>query len=285
MRTSARLFHAITVKDYEFTPGAGRRSAEYYEESTRRFVKRFGGHLDVRGKDVLDVGCGTGDMAAVLARDGAAHVVGVDVNLAPEEPDRIRERYGDEVAGRVELIRTTGDLSSVGDRTFDLVVSKEALEHYADPETFIPLMAERVKPGGSLVIGFGPLWKAFDGGHIDFMTKVPWAHLVFPEDVIMAERRRFRPQEHATHFGEILGGLNKMTLERFETIMAGTGLEQTYVKHNAGDHPAVRAMHRIARVRPLREYFTNNVYGIWTRPSPDADRPPAGRAQSPPAGG
>ena len=192
MRVSGRLFHAITIKDYTDNPSAVRRGADYYEQSALRFIDRFDGHLDVRGKDVLDVGCGTGDAAAVFARAGAAHVVGVDLNVEPEDAIRVRERYGDDVAARVELIRTNGDLSLLGSRTFDLVVSKEALEHYADPETFVPLMAERVRPGGSLVIGFGPLWKAFDGGHIDFMTKVPWAHLLFPENIIMAERRRFR---------------------------------------------------------------------------------------------
>ena len=56
-----------------------------------------------------------------------------------------------------------------------------------------------------------------------------------------------------------------MTLRRFEAIIGGIGSKETYVKRNAGGHPAVRAMDVLARVRPLREYFTNNVYGIWTK--------------------
>jgi SAM-dependent methyltransferase len=267
VRPSARLFHAITVKDYTWTPGEGRRSPDWYQDSTRRFLDRFEGRVDVRGKSVLDVGCGTGDMAAILAREGAARVVGIDLNLEPGEHENLVERYGQDVAARVELVRTTGDMHELGDEQFDLVFSKEAMEHYDDPEGFVPLMVRRVRPGGSLVIGFGPLWRSFDGGHMGYMTRMPWAHLLFPEDVIMAERRRFRPEEQATHFGEILGGLNKMTLKRFEQIMAATGLRPEYVRHNAGDHPAVRAMDKLARVRPLREYFTNNVYGIWTGPA------------------
>ncbi|MEA2125910.1 MAG: hypothetical protein QOI80_2692 [Solirubrobacteraceae bacterium] len=267
MRPAARLFHALTVKDHTWTPGEGRRSADWYEESTQRFLARLEGRVDVNGKTVLDVGCGTGDMAAILARMGAARVVGTDLHVDPGEPAQLAARYGADVAERVELVQTEGDMHELGDEEFDLVFSKEAMEHYGDPEGFVPMMVRRVKPGGSLVIGFGPLWKSFDGGHMGYMTRFPWAHLLFPEDVIMAERRRFRPEEDATHFGEIMGGLNKMTLARFEAIMAGTGLRPEFVKHNAGDHPAVRAMDKVARVRPLREYFTNNVYGIWTRPA------------------
>jgi len=58
-------------------------------------------------------------------------------------------------------------------------------------------MKQYLKQDGLLVIGFSPLWKAPYGGHIRFMTKLPWAHLIFPEEVIMAERRRFRPDEEA----------------------------------------------------------------------------------------
>lgn len=228
-------------------------------------MQRFDGRLDVRGKDILDVGCGTCDMAAVLAGDGAARVVGIDIDIPTNVMQYLTERYGPAVADKTEFIQTSGDLHELEGRQFDLVFSKEAMEHYDDPEHFVPLMAQTVKPGGSLVIGFGPLWKAFDGGHMGFITKVPWAHLMFPDRVIMAERRRFRPEEPATQFGEILGGLNKMTLQRFETIMASTGLTPESVKTNAGEHPAVKAMDKIARIKPLREYFTNNVYGIWTK--------------------
>jgi len=43
------------------------------------------------------------------------------------------------------------------------------------------------------------------------MTPLPWAHLLFPESVIMNERKRFRPDENANKFEEVKGGLNKMT--------------------------------------------------------------------------
>ena len=261
MPLSRSIFHAITVKGYTWTPSDTRRDPEVDERSAERFLARFGDRLDFRGNEILDVGCDAGDLAAVLARDGARHVTGIELHTVDENHRVLAERYGSTVADRVELLRTSGDMEELGDRQFDLVFSKEAMEHYADPESFVPQMARRVRPGGAMVIGFGPLWKAFDGGHMDYMTKVPWAHLIFPERVIMAERRRFRPEEHAERFEDIRGGLNKMTLERFEAIMASSGFTPEFVK-------------------PLREHFTNNVWGIWRNPapvqSPDRADSPAG---------
>ncbi len=263
---AARAFHLISVKDYTWKPDDGVRSPDWYEQSAQRFLGRLEGHADFRGKTVLDIGCGFGEMAAILARDGAARVVGIDINVPAGADAALVERYGDEALQRVELVETAGDLHELGDEQFDVVLSKESMEHYPDPETFVPLIASRVRPGGILVIGFGPLWKAFDGGHIRYMTKVPWAHLIFPENVIMAERRRFRPEENATRFSEIRGGLNKITLRRFEAIISSTGFEPVFVKYNAGDHPAVAAMDKLAKIPPLREYFTRNVYGVWAKP-------------------
>jgi SAM-dependent methyltransferase len=147
-----------------------------------------------------------------LVRRGAQRVVGADIggekalrNLAQERP---------EIQQRVEILKTHGTLRELGDERFDLVFSKDSFEHFSDPERVVEAMVGAVRPGGQLVIGFGPLWKGPTGGHIDFVTKLPWAHLLFPEPVIMAERRRFRPDEGARRFEEIKGGLTRMTLDR-----------------------------------------------------------------------
>jgi hypothetical protein len=85
--------------------------------------------------------------------------------------------------------------------------------------------------------------------------------------VIMAERRRFHPQENARRCEEIRGGLNRMTLDRFEGIMATTGLERRYFATNVSENRVVRGMKLAAAIPPLREYFTANVYSIWQMPS------------------
>ena len=233
----------------------------YDAESTRRFFDRFDGRLDVAGRTVLEVGCGRGAACAEAARRGATRVVGVDLDVAQQTRDLVAA--DPELAGRVELVATDGSLDELGTERFDVVLSKDSFEHYAEPESFVFKLVARLAPGGVLAIGFGPLWRSPQGGHLEFMTRLPWAHLLFPEEVVLGERRRFRPDEHARSYEEVRGGLNRMTLSRFRRIMESTGLERVYFATNAGAHPAVRAMGLLSRVPPLREYFTTNVYGIW----------------------
>ena len=183
-----------------------------------------------------------------------------------------------QLASRVELVRTDGSLDELGSETFDLVLSKDSFEHYVEPESFVFTISRFLKPSALLAIGCGPLWRSPTGGHIEFMTPMPWAHLVFPEDVIMRERRRFRPAEDARSFEEIRGGLNRMTLGRFKAIMRSTALECVFFDTNVGENPVVRAMNVVAAVPPLRELFTTNVYGIWRKSAAaTADAPTATR--------
>src|SRR5574340_1074504 len=71
------------------------------------------------GKDVLDVGCGEGDGAALLAAR-ARRVVGVDIDAATVA--HAAEKYGGE---RLEF--RVGDCASLpfGDAEFEVVVSFE----------------------------------------------------------------------------------------------------------------------------------------------------------------
>ncbi len=126
-------------------------------------------------------------------------------------------------------------------------------------------MAERLVDGGLLAIGFGPLWKAPYGGHID--VRVPWVHLVFPEEVIFDEFRRTRPPGYTARTFEEGTGVNRMTLARFRAVMEASGLEQRRLDTNVGTSRAFKGMRAIQRVPGLREYGTQNAYGIWRRPA------------------
>ena len=104
-----------------------------------RFAARY-----ARGMDVLDVACGEGYGSASLLAGGARSVVGVDVSQ--ETVDHARDKYG--VDARV------GDAESlpVADKSFDLVVSFETIEHVQHPHVFIAECARVLKPGGLLIV-------------------------------------------------------------------------------------------------------------------------------------
>ncbi|HEX2087539.1 MAG TPA: class I SAM-dependent methyltransferase [Solirubrobacteraceae bacterium] len=229
--------------------------------SAERFLERLPAPVPLEGADVLDVGCGTGNLCVLAVRRGARSATGVDYN--PLEIDLGRRMIAAETpdaAERVELV-VGADLSPLGDRDFDVIVSKDSFEHYQQPEEMFAAMEGRLRPGGHLAIGFGPLWNAPYGPHLD--TRLPWVHHLFPERLLLEEWNALRPGKHATRLEDT--GVNRMTLARFERMVEATRLTRVGYARNVSDHPAVRAMDALSRVRPLRELMVTNVYGVWRR--------------------
>jgi SAM-dependent methyltransferase len=244
--------------------------------STERFFARLPDDLVLEGRSVIDYGCGDGAGAIWAAQRGASRVLGVDVADVSFAREQTREHFP-ELADRVEF-RQIADPSDLDGERFDVVLSKNTFEHVDDPHGYVASMRSVLADGGDVVIGFSPLWKSPWGGHIDYMTRFPWAHLIFPERVIMAERRRFRPDEEATRFEEVKGGLNRMMLARFESVMQSSGLEPRHLIVNASAKTRSRVrrsllacMRGLSRVPGLREYFAFSVHSVWRLPEPAQD--------------
>ena len=267
------LFHAVctepdSVELLADDPEAyGRAGAEQDE----RFFARLP-DLRVEGLSVLDYGCGLGQTCAALAKRGARRVLGVEIQDVTDARTYI-DRVHPEVSERIEF-RQIAAAEELGDERFDVVLSKNTFEHVADPAGYVADMTSLLAPGGQLVIGFGPFWKSPYGGHLDFMTKLPWSHLIFPEAVILRERKRYRPNEDPSRFEEVTGGLNRMRPVTFDAIMRNAGLRPIHYRINHNDRPIARALNVLSRLPWIGEYFTFSVHSIWTAGS-DADRPRA----------
>ncbi|MEA2412689.1 MAG: hypothetical protein QOC77_3250 [Thermoleophilaceae bacterium] len=263
-----RLFRAICKKPdpaeltVEFQTGDRWESNLAADE---RFLSRLPADLSFEGKSVLDYGTGTGQTCIIAAKRGARRALGVDLQTVGVATKQLSERYP-ELAGRVEY-RQIESAADLGDERFDLVLSKNTMEHVSDPEGYVAGMARLLAPGGQLVIGFSPLWKSPYGAHIHHMTRFPWAHLLFPEELVLRERRRYRPDEDPERYEDIKGGLNRMTLARFREVMGGSGLEQTYFEVNRNDRPVAKVLDAFSRLPGLREYFAFSVHSMWRRPA------------------
>ncbi|GAA4611347.1 hypothetical protein GCM10023108_03260 [Saccharopolyspora hordei] len=98
----------------------------------------------VRGKRVLDLACGEGYGAALLAAEGA-EVVGVDID--PDTVEHATHRYGGrDVTFQVGSI-TDPDLLA-DEKPFDVVVCFEAIEHVEDHDAVLRLVKSRLAQGG-----------------------------------------------------------------------------------------------------------------------------------------
>jgi len=257
------IFHLLCVKD-DVKPES--YIEDYFEESfneTEDLFYHFGNKVNLKQKKVLDIGCGYGSSCIYMALHGAAKVVGIDI-----DEDRInyaKSKLGNDYPNLSSFVdfRQAG---SIIDEKFDIVISKDSFMHYADPENFVTNIKQYLNQDSIIVIVFGPLWKAPYGGQIAYMTKVPWAHLLFPESVIMRERKRFRPNEDATSFEQVKGSLNKMTFRRYMNIIKENGLEVEYFKTNLtrrNSRAKFTTLFNFLRKIPFcQEFFTQNVYSI-----------------------
>lgn len=111
-------------------------------------VARVLAGLDLRGKTVIDIGCGAGGATISLVRDhGALTVIGVDVEEALCAAARERAaNFG--VTTQVEIWKVRPGPLPVPDRSVDMVFSKDSIVHIADKEGLAADVFRVLKPGG-----------------------------------------------------------------------------------------------------------------------------------------
>lgn len=144
------------------------RNPEQRLEYAHRFVRIAAGGADIdgearfvdaladRGSQVLDAGCGTGRVAAALARAGH-HAVGVDVD--PTLVGKGREFYPDLPLAQLDLLELTP--AALADRglptSYDVVVCAGNVMVFVAEGTegrVLGRLAGVLRPGGRVALGF-----------------------------------------------------------------------------------------------------------------------------------
>ena len=106
---------------------------------------------DIRGCEVLDVGCGLGAIDELLITQyGATSVVGIDVDPALLEGLRARvERAG--LAGRIRGVKVEPGRLPFADASFDLVFSKDSLVQIPGKPALFADILRVLRPGGRFI--------------------------------------------------------------------------------------------------------------------------------------
>jgi len=110
------------------------------------------------------------------------------------------------------------------DASFDAVLSTNVFEHVMDLDLAFREIRRVLRPGGSLLTRFGPLFYSPHGYHLYWACQVPYAHLLFGLDTIGAIRSarggsRVRPRSWQDL------GLNGKRFDEYRGSVAGAGLE------------------------------------------------------------
>jgi ubiquinone/menaquinone biosynthesis C-methylase UbiE len=111
-------------------------------------LRRGGG--DLKGKVMLDVGCGTGRFLLALGQE-AIRAVGIDRDVA--RLDFARSHTPAEMAQRVEWVEGDAAALPFPDETFDLVLENTLLCFCNNPASVIREMARVCHPGGRILLG------------------------------------------------------------------------------------------------------------------------------------
>jgi ubiquinone/menaquinone biosynthesis C-methylase UbiE len=199
---------------------------------------------DVVGKDVVELGCGTGYFGAWLKRAGARRVVGVDLTPAQLETAR---RMDDEFGLGLEFLEENAERTSLPDASFDLVVSEYGASIWCDTRLWIAEAARLLRPGGELFFLRGSTLRNLctpdDGQTTD--------RLVFPQKGLYRIDWQ-EGDEAGTEF-------HPPAMEMFQ-ILRDNGFElldfrELYAPEDAADHPYYHLPAEWAKKWPAEEIW------------------------------
>lgn len=202
---------------------------EYRRATT--LSKDFEPHLDeIKGKDILDVGCGLGGFPAFYAEEKGTHSV-TTLDLSQTHLEAAKSFIENRITGGwVNFVNCNATKLPFNDETFDAVVSTNTFEHIFDITGALRECLRVVKVGGQVLISFPP-YRSPWGPHLNNWIRIPWCSVLFSESALIAACNRLEAKEKVNaRFPpslrlELAGAarlthVNKITIAEFETAMA-----------------------------------------------------------------
>ncbi|MGE3284840.1 MAG: hypothetical protein AB7J32_01910, partial [Pseudonocardia sp.] len=120
-----------------------------------------------------------------------------------------------------------------------------------------------VRPGGRVYAGYSPLYHSPFGDHGRTFLKIPWAHTLQPQPLVLARARRCQG-ESLRCLADL--GLNGLTPEQFRVAFERSPLQVESIRYNRGDKPLLRVLSWARRWRLFERYATVSMYVVLRRP-------------------
>lgn len=199
LKGEASTHRRVIDSYFETTSSTSLQGEGAFERGTFGLRRGLGDWLDVRGKEVLDLGCGTGQVCWLTQQAGATRVVGV--NLSAGELKYARGKTDAEF----EQADILAYLEQAADESFDRIFAMNILEHL-DAEVLAGVLqhAKRVlRPGGTLVAmvpnaisPFSGMTRYWDITHLRAFTPSSVRQLMRLAGFQHAEFREWGPRAH-----------------------------------------------------------------------------------------
>jgi 2-polyprenyl-3-methyl-5-hydroxy-6-metoxy-1,4-benzoquinol methylase len=141
------------VRRYQRTRRSVARCPEFAEYFVHYPIKRskYSSHDYVQrmvgtNNEVLDIGCGEGDFAAELKRNGN-RVTGVDLLPQPANPDAFAQHFSADLDNGISSV-----VKALGNKRFDRVLLLDILEHLRSPDRILTECHALLAPNGQLIV-------------------------------------------------------------------------------------------------------------------------------------
>ncbi|MDZ7290953.1 MAG: class I SAM-dependent methyltransferase [candidate division KSB1 bacterium] len=226
--------------------------------------------INLRGKSVLEIGCGEGGVIAAFY-DYGCHAVGMDVSevrlkkaaaLAATDHQRRAIKFA-----CVDILQP--EQTAGWQHQFDLIVMKDVIEHLPGHRQVLGHVATLLKPQGHLFLSFPPWYMPY-GAHQQMFDSIlkfaPFIHLL-PRSWFRWLAQRFGERETVIdelsdlyHSRLSLTAFNKLLRKMpFKVVYQRLYLTNPMYKYKFGlrpiQHPAV-----VAHLPVLREFLTTAAY-------------------------
>ena len=286
----ARLFIDTPLRRFnlrENTRGNRYDSMDNYVQdrvsSVEGYHRQFAPFVSFRDKTVLEVGCSSGYLLNSFLEREPFTAIGAD--LLPEAIARARRDYGD----RIRFVETTPTSIPLPDASVDVAYCVDTVEHLSRPREILLDVHRVLKPGGQLLIHFGP-WYGVCGAHLEDIIPFPWPQVFFSMDTLLnvaakiydspdhkaacywfdpdTGERRPNPYLDRDHWRSYL---NDVTIRKFRRLLRTLPFETVHFRcHGFGgtNFKLARAVSWLAQVPVVNEMFTSYVLCVLQKPAP-----------------
>jgi ubiquinone/menaquinone biosynthesis C-methylase UbiE len=244
----------------------------WFRAKRERALRELG--LKPVGRGVaVDVGCGTGEMAAALRRLGEHKVVGLD--LSEFALTHAKERLASEFGAGFQLFRARAEHLPLRTDSASKLVSMDVIEHLDDEDAALREYRRIIAPGGTIVIA---------------VPAYQWAWSA--HDVALGHRRRYTAQRLETVIRRAGLSIERSDYYHSWLVPIAVILRKTPLRRLLGDddtaeeasfvHPAVnRALLALTRAERWLARVINIPVGlsimVVARAPRSDQRPRAGR--------
>ena len=233
--------------------------------------------VQVKGKDVLDLGCYDGAVTNSLNLLSPKSLAGVDID---EKAVRIAQKKA--ATNSIRFLVSSKDQLPLETESIDTIVSYDVFEHIEHPAQSLTECYRILRPGGKLLIGTWG-WHHPFAPHLWSVMPVPWAHVVFSEKTLLRTCRRiyqsdcYQPNMHdfdedgkriAEKFcSETIPTdyLNKYLIRDFKRVFAESEFDfQIHAEKFSSKYAFWTSP--LLYIPVIKEYFTSYIWCVLQKP-------------------